>query len=118
MNWKFWKKEKSSGGGSGQGAKKLPRPKDLPQEIGQYLVVDEGLDPDLVWNWKCVMHSQNGSEVIFDFRIFSEAAAAEQRIRIRDYTSLEGHDDLILYQGWINRKSRQFRFEKAVEKAV
>lgn len=112
MNWKFWKKD-ISGDGSGQVAKKLPRPRDLPQELGRHLVVEDGLDPDRVWGWKCVMHSRDGSSALFDFRIFSETAAADKNVRVRDYTSLDTHDDLILYQGWFDRKSRQFKFEKS-----
>lgn len=116
MNWKFWKKD-ISGGGSGQSTNKLPRPKDLPQELGRHLVVDEGIDPDRVWNWKCVMCSRDGSSTLFKFRIFSEAAAADNNVRVRDYTSLDAHEDLILYEGWFDRKSRQFNFEKAIQQA-
>ena len=117
MNWKFWKKDNSGGGGSGQSANKLPRPKDLPQEIGRYLVVEENMDPDRVWNWKCVMLSRDGGSALFSFRIFSETAAAEKNVRVRDYMSLDAHEDLILYEGWFDRKSRQFKFEKAIQEA-
>lgn len=117
MSWKFWKKDKS-GSGSGQAARKLPRPKDLPQEIGRYLVVDEGYDPDWVWNLKYVLLSQGGSNTVFNFRIFNESSAADENVRVRDYHSLDAHPELILFDGWIDRKSRKFEFSKKLDRAV
>ena len=119
MSWKFWKKDNNnSSSDSVEGAKKLPRPKDLPQEIGRHLVVDENYDPDWVWSLRYVTQSQGGSNAIFDFRIFSESAAADQNVRIRDYHSLDAHADLILFDGWFDRKTRKFEFVKKLDRAV
>lgn len=117
MSWKFWKKD-NSGSGSGEGAIKLPRPKDLPQEIGRHLVVDENYDPDWVWGLKYAMLPQGDSNTVFDFRIFSESAAADQNVRIRDYHSLDAHPDLILFDGWFDRKSRKYAFGRKLDRAV
>jgi len=117
MNWRFWKKD-NSGNDPGATAKKLPRPKDLPQEIGRHLVVEESLDPDWVWSLKCVMLPQAEGATIYDFRIFSESSAEQKGVRVKNYTALDDQPDLILFEGWIDRKSRQFKFEKTLQEAV
>ena len=114
MNWKFWKKDNDPG----TVPRKLPRPKEMPQEIGRHLVVVEGYDPDWAWNLKFALQPQEEGSAVFNFRIFDESAAAQKGMRIANFTSLDNHGDLILFQGWINRKTRQFEIEKTLQKAV
>ena len=98
MNWKFWKKSNGP---------RLPKPKELPSDLGKYLVVNLAYDPDWVWQLKVVMDlPEQGSS---DFRIFDPAMAAMQGVTVKEYTSLDGQDGLILFDGWYQKDVREFQ---------
>ncbi|MFH1983933.1 MAG: hypothetical protein ABIL58_19000 [Pseudomonadota bacterium] len=99
MKWKFWSKEADSN------VTKLPRPRDLPQLVGQYMVTKLKEDPDTIWNYKAVVMPREGSKTIFFVRIFNPAEADSRGVRVTDYNSLETAADLILFQGWYDKDS-------------
>lgn len=101
MGWKFWEK-KAEGG-----PEKLPGPKDIPYPVGRYLVVDMGQDPDWVWQLKGVLLPKEGSREVFHVRIFSANDASMKRVSVKHYHSLDEHPELILFQGWFDKKSMQ-----------
>lgn len=96
MNWKFWKKS---------GTAPLAKPKDLSSDLGKYLVVNLEYDPDWVWQLKVVMDLPK--EGMSDFRIFDPAMAAMQGITVKDYPSLDEHKNLVLFDGWYKKESRE-----------
>jgi hypothetical protein len=89
----FWKK------------KRLPRPKDIPELIGRYLIRQMKKEPDWVWKLKGVVRPRLEGKDAFDFRVFDEAQVAAKKVTVKDYTSLDEHPDLILYQGRFDKKS-------------
>jgi hypothetical protein len=111
MGWKFWQKEDQGG------EKKLPRPKDLPQEVGRHLVVSEGYDPDWVWSLKSVVKPRENSRTTMDIRIFSEEAASQKALAVKDYHSLDRHPDLVLFAGWYDRESRTVKMDNLMKEA-
>jgi hypothetical protein len=106
MQWKFWHREPSGGAGSNTGGVKLPKPKELPSQIGMYLVVHEKLDPDWVWALRCVLRQRPERRRYFDFRVFDPAGAQAAKIQVSDYTSLDVHPELILFQGRYDKDVR------------
>jgi len=42
---------------------------------------------------------------VFDVRVFDQAQVAAKKVTVNDYTSLDEHPDLILYQGQFDKKS-------------
>jgi hypothetical protein len=110
MGWKFW--EKSSSVEPVGKSSKLPKPKDVPPVVGQYLVVTMGLDPDWVWRLKAVTRPQADSNSRRDIRIFDESAAIVRKVAVRDYNTLEDHPKLILYEGWFDKVSGAIKIEK------
>ena len=52
MGWKFWQRKEADAPEIITGEKKLPRPKDLHNEVGRHLVVVDGFPPDWVWQLK------------------------------------------------------------------
>ncbi|MFH1003321.1 MAG: hypothetical protein V1780_04175 [Chloroflexota bacterium] len=104
----FWKKAPKAEAGTPAApeAEKLPGPREIPEAIGRYLVTEKRQDPDWVWHLKAVLRKspQNGKEA-YDFRIFDAAKVAAQKIKVQDYNSLDGHPELVLFQGWFDRKS-------------
>jgi len=101
----FWKKKPATEEPSKPKAEKLSGPKDLPQAVGSHLVVELKQNPDWVWRLKSVVRPRPDSKDRFDFRVFDEAQVAAKNVSVKDYNSLDEHPDLILYQGWFDKKS-------------
>lgn len=99
----FWKKNSN-------GEKSLP-PKNIPEAVGRYLVVGLGKNPDWVWNLKAALRNNGKDKDIYEVRIFDQSKAASQKIRVHDYTSLSEHPELILYEGWFNKKTFEVKVE-------
>jgi hypothetical protein len=118
MNWKFWRNNETAAAPNGGKTQALERPRDLPHEIGRHMVVDHGLDPDWVWSLKCVRKLRENSKNAFDIRIFSLESAAQHRVKIRDYASLDNHLELVIYAGWYDRKTPNVHLEELIKKAV
>jgi hypothetical protein len=106
MNFKFWHRKQKGGGASPTDGVKLPKPKDLPQQIGMYLVVHEKLDPDWVWSLKCVVRPRPERKNYYDFRVFEPLEAHRAKIEIANYTSLDAHQELILFKGKYDKEVR------------
>lgn len=106
MQWKFWRRESSGNGGSNNEDIKLPKPKELPSQIGMYLVVHEKLDPDTVWALRCVLRQRPERKRYFDFRVFDPAATAAANVPVLNYTSLDTHPELVLFKGRLDRDVR------------
>ena len=120
MGWKFWRNDKSGHTElNATRSAKLGRPKALPQQIGQYLVLNEKMDPDWVWNLKCVLNARSDNKHAFDFRVFSMVDAASKGVAVKDYGTLETHPELILFHGWYNKTTNQIElYSGAPEKAA
>lgn len=101
MSWKFWDKRPAENG------PKLSGPKQMPGPIGREMVMKTGENPDWVWNLKCVERPRDGVENCYDVRVFDEGSAAKKGISVRNYTSLDQTPDLILFEGWYNRKTNK-----------
>ena len=117
MGWKFWQKADDH---SAPKVKKLPKPKDLPQEVGRFMVVDMKLDPDYVWELKCVTRPRDGNKAEFDVRVFDETRAVANGATVRDYNSLDEHPDQILFHGWYDKDIHVAKIQaaSAVDKAA
>lgn len=112
MDWKFWKQKQSAPDNNNVPKSKLSGPKELPQPIGQYLVTQEKRDPDWAWSLKCVLRPHPEKKSRFDCRVFDPAKAGMYGIRIVNYTSLDDHPELILFQGWFDKETNQVKPQK------
>ncbi len=117
MGWKFWQKNQTSAPAGGK-VQRLSKPSDLPQEVGRYLVVDQGLEPDWAWSLKCVKKPRENAKNAFDVRIFSPATTAQHDVKVRDYTSLDDHMDLVIFVGWYDKQTRHVQLERLIREAV
>ena len=116
MKWKFWQRD-GDGNKVQDGKSRLSRPRDLPEIIGRYLVVDRGMDPDHVWNLKAVVRPREDSPSRRDIRIYNPVATDHAGITIRNYDSLGIYQEMILFEGWFDKKSNQYeiRLKKTEE---
>ena len=99
----FRKKNAADGGAPGED---LPKPKDILQPLGQHLVVQEKQDPDWVWRLKSVTRGAKG-ENRMEFRVFDPETAFSRKLKVENFTSLDDHQDMVLFQGWYDKHSQQ-----------
>ena len=111
MSWKFWEKKVEAEAPAGPKTEKLPGPKEIPYPVGKHLVVAMGQDPDWVWQLKGVVRHRAEGKDAFDVRIFSDSVAAMQKVPVKNYNSLDAHADLILFEGWFDKKSMDVQVE-------
>ena len=92
--------------------KKLPSPKDIPQILGQHLVVKMGKNPDWVWALKAALKPRGEKKNAFDVRVFDQKKADEKKIKIKDYHSFAEHPELILFEGWFDKEDFKIEIEE------
>lgn len=102
----FWKREKGK-----EGEVKLPGPKSIPDLPGRHMVLEEKRDPNWVWNLKGVVRPAGAKEEFY-CRVFNPAQVAQAGVEVKDWTSLDDHPDLILWEGYFNKKTNVVRREK------
>lgn len=95
-------------------AEKLPGPRDIPEPVARYLIVNQKKSPDWVWRLKAVVRKRPSGKNAFDVLVFDDAEAIAQKVKVRDYTSLDNQPDLILYKGWFDKDSKQVELEEKV----
>ena len=118
MNWKFWEKQ-TTGRKNGNQEEKLPRPKQLPSQIGQHLVIKLKKDPNWVWSLKCALRNKQGFKNVFEFRIFDNLKAAEARVSMKNYNSFQEHPEFILYEGWFDKNTGHIALhDREIQKVI
>jgi hypothetical protein len=106
MFWKFLKNEKTKAG-----EERLPGPKNIPFVVGRHLVVEENKNPNLVWKLKGVVRPTEKKNVFY-CRVFDEAKAAQAGVKVKDWSSLDEHLDLIFWEGCFDKETTTARPEK------
>ena len=91
---------------------KLPGPKEIPELVGRYMVVQDKKDPDWVWKLKAVVRNNPRGKKVFDVRVFDEAQVAQKGVKVKDWATFDEHPDLILYEGWFDKESMQVELEE------
>ena len=104
----FWKRKEIK-----EGEVKLPGPKGIPDMAGRHMVVEEKKDPNWVWKLKGVVYPA-GKKKAFYCRVFDEAQVAQADVKVKDWTSLDEHPDLILWEGYCDKETNTARREKFV----
>lgn len=99
--------------GAGVKGEKLHGPQEIPELAGRNLVVAKKLDPDYVWHLKAVIRGNpSRGKKVCDVRVFDEAKAAEKKVKVKDWTTLDQYPDLILYEGWFDKGNLTAELEK------
>ena len=113
MNWKFWKNGRECTGSKPN----LPKPREIPDQIGMHLVVNKKMDPDFIWSLKCALKPRTESRTTFDFRLFSPVSAQNARVIVSSYDALDSCPELILFHGRFDRQSKQFEIVEGSQPA-
>lgn len=117
MNWKFWKTANKNDQTVNQRSSKLPKPKDLPDRVGIYLVTQLKLDPDWVWTLKGVVRPTSEKHN-FEIRIFDPKEAVISDIEVTDFNSLDDFQKMILFEGCFNKDTGWIDIKRTSDKAA
>jgi hypothetical protein len=88
------------------GQPRLPGPKNLPDDVGRTLVVDLKQEPNWVWTLKAVVKPEQ-EKGRFLVRVYDERTVASKGLRVTDYNSFTQNPEMILFEGWFNKKSHE-----------
>jgi len=102
----FWGKK------SAKQEEKLRKPQAIPGLVQKHLVAEWKLSPDLVPLLKAVVRKSATGEAVFDIRVFDESEALAKKVQINEYTTLDEHPGLVLYEGWFNDTSKQVKLQE------
>jgi hypothetical protein len=91
---------------------KLSGVKGLPGIVLNYLATERKLDSELVKLLKAVMRKSAENEKTVLIRIFDESDALAKKVEVKDFTSLDGRPDLIIYEGWFDEGAKQVKLEE------
>jgi hypothetical protein len=97
---------------------KLPGPRLIPEPVQKYLTSVHKLDPALAQIFKMVARRQPEHEKEFDIRIFDESACLAKKVIVKDFTTLETHPDLVLYEGTYSEVSKQVDIKQKNDPAI
>jgi hypothetical protein len=91
---------------------KLSGPREIPGPVQVYLATERKMDPDLVKLLKAVTRKSETGEAPLNIRVFDDSEAQASQVQVKDYTSLDEHPDLIIYEGSFDEKSKQVKLEE------
>jgi hypothetical protein len=77
--------------------------------------VQLGKNPDWVWSLKSAVRKSSRGKHRYNVRVFDQAQAAGKGISVVDYGSLDDHPELILFEGWYDRRSWKARIKEMVK---
>ena len=100
--WNFWKRKSAEG--EPTTAEKLTKPHNLPQAVGRE-ILHLGKDPVWVWHLKSVVCPNHKKKDRYNVRVFDETQASANGVSVENYNSLNRHPELILFEGWYDRRS-------------
>lgn len=100
--WNFWKRKPAEK--ELLKAEKLTRPHHLPQAVGRE-ILRLGKDPVWVWHLKSVVCPNHKKKDRYNVRVFDETQTSAQGIDVENYNSLNQYPELILFEGWYDRRS-------------
>jgi hypothetical protein len=105
--FRFFKKNS----GSENPTPKLSGPKEVPDEVGRSLVVELKQDPIWAWSLKAVLKPDDSVDRSFFVRLFEERQATSKGVNVKNFTTLDSHPELILFEGWFSKKTHEAKLE-------
>jgi hypothetical protein len=115
MKLAFWKRNEKNAAGK---RARSHRPRELSDRIGIYLVTQMKEDPDWVWSLRSVSRPRENNRDVHDIRIYDPRAARENQIEVEDFASLDGHPQLVLFRGLVNKNAGTVELEKTSKVAA
>jgi hypothetical protein len=96
----FWKRKDDQG-------PKLPGPKDIPDMVKKSPEFAQKIESGTIPFLKILVKNKEKEDKAFDFRIYDPADAEARLITIKNYTTLDEQQDMIIADGWYNDASKK-----------
>jgi hypothetical protein len=103
----FWGKKSAK-----EETEKLVGPRPIPKVVQNYLVTKSKMDPNFVELLTAVTRKRPNGATASDIRVFDDSEVTVKKMQVKDYSSLDGSPDLILYEGWFDEGSKQVNLEE------
>jgi hypothetical protein len=97
------------------GVQKLPGPKNIPELVARYMVQKMGSDS--VWTWDLTAVAYPTGKKAAYYRVYDNGKTSEAKVKVKNWISLDGHPELIMFEGYCNDETgvcRQEKFEAPV----
>jgi hypothetical protein len=91
---------------------KLKKPQAIPEPVQKYIVAEYKLPEYLAALLKAVLRKSPTGENTFDIRVFDESDASARKIDVKDYTTLDEHPELVLYEGLYNEAAKKVELQE------
>ena len=98
----FWKNKKKA-----LGSKPMKLDRMLYKIIGSEWDKIPQSESDHWVKYMAVMRPQKADGDVHDVRVFDEWSAQQSRISIFNYAALDNHPELVLFEGWFDKKSKK-----------
>ena len=98
----FWKNKKQA-----LGSKPMKLDRILYKIIGGEWDKIPQSESDHWVKYMTVMRPQKAEGDVYDVRVFDEWSAQQSRISIFNYAALDNHPELVLFEGWFDKKSKK-----------
>ncbi len=86
---------------------KLSGPREIPGVVLNYLSKELKLDIELMRLLKSTVRRKGNEVRAFDIKIFDEGDAAAYKIQVKDFTTLDAHPELVLWEGWFDEGTKK-----------
>jgi hypothetical protein len=92
--------------------KRFSGPREIPGLVQGYLVSQIKMDADLVKLLKAVLSRGSNGNKATHIRVFDESEAHAKKVDVRDYTTLDEHPDITLFEGSFEEAAKQVTLEE------
>ncbi len=103
----FWRKKSEK-----EEIRRLLGPKEIPGVVQNFLVTEEKMDAGIVKLLKAVVDGSAPGGKGNNIRIFDESEALAKKVQVKNYTSLDEHPDLIIYEGLFDEAEKEVKLEE------
>jgi hypothetical protein len=104
----FWNRKQTEEKGTN-----LPGPRGIPEWAGRHMVVQGKANPDMVWKLRGVTRQAPQGKTLY-CRVFDDTQVTKAGLKVKDWTSLDGHPELILWEGRFDKGTNTTQEEKFV----
>ncbi len=91
---------------------RLRGPQAIPELVQEHLVAETKMDPVLARVLKDVVLKSATQDNGWKIRIFDDSEALAKKVQVKNYTSLDEHPELVIYDGWFDERSKQVKLEE------
>lgn len=94
------------------GELKLSGPKEVPELVGRYMVLQMKKDPNWVWKELKGVVYPTADKKAFYCRVYEASKALQASLKVKDWTSLDAHQELVTWEGYFNKETLEVRPER------